>query len=67
MDTLTALPERCVGEIWIHGPSVTMGYWGRKQLSDDMFGAQLTEPASDKKVKHPLSSLVGICSLCDSS
>jgi len=58
VETHEALGERRVGEIWIHGPSVAQGYWGKEDLTRDMFGAQLTtpdnqQPASDaKKVKR---------------
>ena len=41
-------PETCeragpteVGEVWLRGPSVAKGYWGRPNESDDVFGAQI--------------------------
>ncbi|TCO61900.1 fatty acyl-AMP ligase [Actinocrispum wychmicini] len=33
-------PDR-VGEVWFAGPSVTSGYWRRRDESDDVFGAVL--------------------------
>lgn len=42
-ETLTALPEGRVGEIWIQGPSVAMGYWNRPELSEACFQAHLTD------------------------
>ena len=35
------LPERRVGEIWVHGPNVGTGYWGQPQRSAEVFGARL--------------------------
>jgi acyl-CoA synthetase (AMP-forming)/AMP-acid ligase II len=58
VETLKPLGERQVGEIWLRGPSVTQGYWGKEELTRDVFGAQLTpldgqQPSSDaKKVKR---------------
>ncbi|MCB9791290.1 MAG: AMP-binding protein [Alphaproteobacteria bacterium] len=31
------------GEIWVRGPSVAQGYWGRPELSAQVFGAQLAD------------------------
>jgi len=37
--------ERCddgaVGEVWVHGESVALGYWGKQQETDEQFGAQI--------------------------
>lgn len=33
------LPERRIGEIWIGGPSVTRGYWGRREETEHSFQA----------------------------
>jgi len=30
-----------VGEIWVRGPSKALGYWGRPELSEEVFGASL--------------------------
>lgn len=42
-ETLTALPAGRVGEIWIQGPSVAMGYWSRPELSEACFQAHLID------------------------
>ncbi|MDA1050828.1 MAG: AMP-binding protein [Planctomycetota bacterium] len=38
--------ERCaddrVGEIWTSGPSVARGYWNRPELTEEMFGGELS-------------------------
>ncbi|HET9282166.1 MAG TPA: amino acid adenylation domain-containing protein, partial [Candidatus Angelobacter sp.] len=39
-------PERNIGEIWISGPSVARGYWGRPEESSRTFAAHL---ASDDR------------------
>lgn len=36
-----ALGERQIGEIWIRGPSVALGYWGRDEQSKEVFEARL--------------------------
>jgi non-ribosomal peptide synthase protein (TIGR01720 family) len=37
-------PPGAVGEIWVRGPSVAQGYWGRPEETEQTFGARLTEP-----------------------
>ncbi|KPM53866.1 hypothetical protein ACG83_23215 [Frankia sp. R43] len=32
-----------IGEIWVAGPSVTAGYWQRRGLSQEVFGATLSD------------------------
>lgn len=43
-----ATGERCrpgqEGEIWVSGPHVARGYWGRLEESLDTFGARLSDP-----------------------
>lgn len=41
--TLTAVPERRIGEIWVSGPSIAHGYWQRPEQSADVFGALLAD------------------------
>ncbi|PVX70889.1 condensation domain-containing protein, partial [Paraburkholderia unamae] len=41
--TMTRLPENRVGEIWVQGPSVARGYWGKYQESEATFSARLTQ------------------------
>jgi len=40
-ESVTALPEGRVGEIWVAGDSVARGYWNRPEESDRTFGARL--------------------------
>lgn len=40
-DHLTRCPNRTVGEIWVHGPSVAQGYWRRPAESEDTFFARI--------------------------
>ncbi|MES2936776.1 MAG: non-ribosomal peptide synthase/polyketide synthase [Pseudomonadota bacterium] len=37
----TAQPVGAVGEIWVRGPSVAAGYWGREEETEQVFGARL--------------------------
>jgi acyl-CoA synthetase (AMP-forming)/AMP-acid ligase II len=45
VDPETCLPVRPghVGEIWVAGPDVTDGYWGRPQETAEVFGARLAD------------------------
>lgn len=38
-DTHEVLPERRMGEVWLHGPSVAGGYWNRPDVSEKEFHA----------------------------
>ncbi|GGY05676.1 fatty acyl-AMP ligase [Streptomyces hiroshimensis] len=42
--TRHALPEGGIGEIWLRGPSIARGYWGRPDLTAEAFGAALAGP-----------------------
>ncbi|MFA1547955.1 MupA/Atu3671 family FMN-dependent luciferase-like monooxygenase [Actinomadura chokoriensis] len=42
-DTRTQCPDGTVGEIWVAGPSVTKGYWGKPQETAECFDARLTD------------------------
>jgi len=40
-DTLCYCDENVVGEIWLSGPSVAQGYWGKKETSQKIFSASI--------------------------
>ena len=40
-DTGTECPAETVGEIWVHGANVAMGYWQKPQQTERTFGARL--------------------------
>ncbi|CAD7702451.1 unnamed protein product [Ostreobium quekettii] len=39
--TCEEVPERSTGEIWVSGPNVAIGYWNRKELSEETFYASV--------------------------
>ncbi|UNS95071.1 fatty acyl-AMP ligase [Streptomyces tubbatahanensis] len=41
-ETRAELPEGRIGEIWLRGPSVARGYWGRTEATAETFGAHTT-------------------------
>ncbi|WP_071187608.1 AMP-binding protein [Trichormus sp. NMC-1] len=41
--SLTQSPSDQVGEIWVSGPSIAQGYWGRLEETQRTFGAYLTD------------------------
>ncbi len=45
-DTRTELPAGRIGEIWVHGPNVAVGYWNRPDKSAETFGAELDTPTA---------------------
>ncbi|MFC6883851.1 MULTISPECIES: fatty acyl-AMP ligase [Actinomadura] len=42
-DTGRRKPDGEVGEIWVHGPNVAAGYWGRPEQTAETFHAVLTD------------------------
>ncbi len=42
-ETRERLPEGTIGEIWISGPSVGLGYWAREAETTSVFGARLAD------------------------
>jgi long chain fatty acid CoA FadD26 len=47
--TLAPLPDDRVGEIWINGPCVAAGYWGRPEASKETFWARTAPGADDSR------------------
>lgn len=43
----TELPPGRIGEIWLAGPSIAPGYWGRPEETEAHFGATLAAPTPD--------------------
>ncbi|TDV41325.1 fatty acyl-AMP ligase [Actinophytocola oryzae] len=41
--TATTVPSGHVGEIWVSGPNVGVGYWGREEDTRHVFAAQLRD------------------------
>ncbi len=39
-ESLSALEQGQIGEIWLNGPSVAVGYWGQEALSETTFKAR---------------------------
>ncbi|WP_018656275.1 fatty acyl-AMP ligase [Actinomadura flavalba] len=46
-ETGVRLPDGHIGEMWIHGPNVTAGYWGRPEETAETFGAVLQGTLGD--------------------
>ncbi len=42
-DRLTRCPDRQVGEIWVAGPSIALGYWRRPQETEEIFQAHVRD------------------------
>lgn len=42
-DTRRRLPDGEVGEVWVRGPSVARGYWGRPEQTEQTFRARLAD------------------------
>jgi acyl-CoA synthetase (AMP-forming)/AMP-acid ligase II/acyl carrier protein len=41
--TRTGLPDGQVGEVWVHGPNVALGYWDRPEDTEAIFRARLAD------------------------
>ena len=39
-------PAGKIGEVWLHGDHVAMGYWRNPQMTERTFGGQLVDPSS---------------------
>ena len=44
-DTGMENPAGAIGEIWVHGDNVAMGYWRNPQQTERTFGARLVNPS----------------------
>ncbi|MCH6257187.1 amino acid adenylation domain-containing protein [Puniceicoccaceae bacterium K14] len=40
-----------IGEIWVNGDNVAMGYWGRKELSDETFRAKVANTGNKEYLR----------------
>ncbi|MEU0562511.1 fatty acyl-AMP ligase [Dactylosporangium sp. NPDC006015] len=45
--TRAVLPDGEVGELWVRGASVGLGYWDKPELSAETFGAHLADETDD--------------------
>ncbi|MDM3973124.1 AMP-binding protein [Mycobacterium marseillense] len=45
-DTRIECPQGTVGEIWVHGDNVAMGYWHKPQETERTFGDRLVVPSA---------------------
>jgi long-chain fatty acid adenylyltransferase FadD28 len=45
-ETRTECPAGSVGEIWVHGDNVALGYWGKPQETENTFGGNLVAPSA---------------------
>ncbi|MBO0676406.1 AMP-binding protein [Mycolicibacterium sp. S2-37] len=44
-DTRTELPGGSVGEIWVRGENVCLGYWQKPEQTDEVFEAMIADPS----------------------
>jgi acyl-CoA synthetase (AMP-forming)/AMP-acid ligase II/acyl carrier protein len=49
--TRQRLPDGHAGEVWVTGPIVSRGYWGRPQESNDVFRARVLDEGSDPHLR----------------
>ena len=45
-ETRTECPAGTIGEIWVHGDNVAMGYWQKPEETEHTFGARLVAPSA---------------------
>ncbi len=64
-ETSARLPDGRVGEIWVAGPSVAQGYWGRPEATEATFRATLAEPAKARSC-GPATSASSATASCSS-
>jgi len=41
-DTLEVCPDGSVGEVWVKGDNIALGYWKRPEQSEETFGARIS-------------------------
>jgi amino acid adenylation domain-containing protein len=57
-ESRTLQPPGREGEIWVAGPGVAAGYWGRPEETADTFHGELCDPARERRAApHPDPSL----------
>jgi long chain fatty acid CoA FadD26 len=44
-ETLRENPAGAIGEVWVHGENVAMGYWRKPQQTERYFGGSLANPS----------------------
>lgn len=44
-DTCRECPDGTVGEIWVNGDNIALGYWQKREESSSSFGATIVEPS----------------------
>ncbi|WP_158016058.1 fatty-acid--AMP ligase FAAL28/FadD28 [Mycobacterium basiliense] len=49
-DTCTECPDGTVGEIWVHGDNVAIGYWHKPDESERTFGGKMASPSEGTPV-----------------
>ena len=45
-ETRTECPAGTIGEIWVHGDNVAMGYWQKPHETESTFGGRLVAPSA---------------------
>ena len=45
-DSATECPAGVIGEIWVHGDNVAMGYWRKPEQTEHTFDARLVNPSA---------------------
>jgi fatty acid CoA ligase FadD28 len=63
-DTGIECPAETVGEIWVHGGNVALGYWQNDQLTERTFGARLVG-ASEGTPEEPWLRTGDLGFVCD--